>query len=366
MPSPSLRSLAPLALAGAALVAGCGGDSGSGGDAELRVVATTTQAADFARAVGGDRVEVTQLLQPNSDPHDYEPRPEDVRRTADAQLVIRSGGDLDEWMSDVVKDSGSDAKVVDLSESVPIEREGSEHGHEEEAHGAEEEKGHAEEKKGAADEHAGEEEKGARDEHAGEEEHAGEDEEAADPHWWHDPRNARAAVEELRDAFAAADRDGADTYRGNASDYAARLDALDRGIEECFAAVPEGDRKLVTDHDAFGYFTDRYDIEVVGAVIPGQTTQAQPNARDIARLARLIEQEDVKAIFPQASLNAKASEALARQTGVTTEYELYGDSLGPEDSPAATYLTMEQANADAMVRGFTGGRRGCRIPGIES
>ena len=309
VPPPLIRLLL-LALAAAVLLAACGGSGpGSDGGGQLRVIATTTQTADFARAVGGERAAVTQLLQPNSDPHDYEPRPDDVQETAEAQVVLRSGGGLDDWMTGLVEDSGGDARVVNLSRSLPVAR-------------------------------------------------------PNNPHWWHDPRNTQAAVTQIRDAFIAADDQGAATYRRNADAYLTRLRALDRGIERCFASVPPRQRKLVTDHDAFGYFTARYDIDVVGAVIPGQTTQSQPNARDIARLADLIKREKVKAIFPQASLNAKASEALARQTGVTTRYELYGDTLGEKGSPGATYLTMEQANADAMIKGFTGGRRGCRIAGL--
>jgi ABC-type Zn uptake system ZnuABC Zn-binding protein ZnuA len=128
--------------------------------------------------------------------------------------------------------------------------------------------------------------------------------------------------------------------------------------------VPAAERKLVTDHDAFGYFTERYGITVVGAVIPSQTTQAQPSAGDTADLARTIEREGVKAIFPEESLNPDVAEALADQTGITAQYHLYGDTLGPGDSRGGSYLGMEQANADAMVRGFSGGERGCEIRGI--
>jgi ABC-type Zn uptake system ZnuABC Zn-binding protein ZnuA len=131
------------------------------------------------------------------------------------------------------------------------------------------------------------------------------------------------------------------------------------------AQVPARDRKLVSDHEAFGYFTQRYGIEFVGAVIPSQTTQAQPSAQDVANLTRLIEGENVKAIFPESSVNPKLARAIASQTGASSDYTLYGDSLGPPDSAAGTYLTMEEANADAMARGFTGGRRGCRIGGIR-
>jgi ABC-type Zn uptake system ZnuABC Zn-binding protein ZnuA len=126
-------------------------------------------------------------------------------------------------------------------------------------------------------------------------------------------------------------------------------------------SVPATRRKLVTDHDAFGYFAQRYGIEVVGAVIPSQTTQAQPSAKDLSALASLIEREHVEAIFPESSLSPKVAEAIADQTGASADYTLYGDTLGPAGSDGATYLRMEAANANSMVRGFTGGRRGCNL-----
>ena len=104
-------------------------------------------------------------------------------------------------------------------------------------------------------------------------------------------------------------------------------------------------------------------IHVVGAVIPSQTTQAQPSAGDVARLARVIRREHVRAVFPESSLSPRLAQALARETGARSNYELYGDTLGPKGSAGATYLGMEEANADAMVRGFTGGAHGCRVTG---
>jgi ABC-type Zn uptake system ZnuABC Zn-binding protein ZnuA len=128
------------------------------------------------------------------------------------------------------------------------------------------------------------------------------------------------------------------------------------------AKVPKAERKLVTDHDAFGYFAHRYGITVVGAVIPSQTTQAQPSARDISNLIALIKREHVKAVFPESSLNAKLAQTIARETGASADYTLYGDTLGPERSDGATYLSMEAANAEAMASGFTGGRLHCSLP----
>ncbi len=128
--------------------------------------------------------------------------------------------------------------------------------------------------------------------------------------------------------------------------------------------VPAEQRKLVTDHDAFGYFAKRYGIQVVGAVIPSQTTQAQPNAQDLTNLANLIRGEQVKAIFPESSLSPKLAQTIASQTGASSNHTLYGDTLGPADSSGDTYLHMEEANADQMVKGFTGGHGGCQIQGL--
>jgi ABC-type Zn uptake system ZnuABC Zn-binding protein ZnuA/ABC-type Mn2+/Zn2+ transport system permease subunit len=310
-------ALAAAALTAAALlVAGCG-SSGSG-NGQLQVVATTTQIGDFVREVGGDAVSVDQILQPNTDPHEYEPRPSDVAGAAEAKLVFASGDGLDEWIEQVVSDSGSEAEVVDLGAAVPERLPG-------ESSGAEASR--------------------------------------YDPHWWHDPRNAEAAVVEIERRLSAADPRHRGEFERNARAYLAELRDLDAGIGRCMDSIPAARRKLVTDHDAFGYFADRYGIEVVGAVIPSQTTQAQPSAKDLSALAETIERERVEAIFPESSLSASVAEAIADQTGASADYSLYGDTLGPEGSDGATYLRMEAANANSMARGFSGGRRGCRSLG---
>jgi zinc/manganese transport system substrate-binding protein len=303
----------------ALLIGGCGAGGGSAAPGQVEVVATTTQIADFARAVGGARARVVQVLAPNTDPHDYEPRPSDVRETADADVVLLNGDDLDRWMGDVVEAAGGHPQVVDLGASVPVKLAG---------------------------------------------ESTGSEASRYDAHWWHDPRNAQAAVAAIRAAMTKANPAAGDVYARNAAAYLTRLRSLDRGIAGCMRGVAPAQRKLVTDHDAFDYFARRYAITVVGAVIPSQTTQAQPSAGDVARLSRLIEHEGVKAVFPESSINPKLARAIARQTGATSDHALYGDTLGPKGSRGATYLNMERANADAMVRGFTAGARGCTIPGL--
>ncbi len=341
---PRRTALAGAVGALALLAAGCGSGSGDGdGDGDrVVVVATTTQIADFAREVGGEEVEVNQLLQPNSDPHDYEPRPSDVQTVAGAEIVFASGEGLDEWVEEVVDGSGGDAETVDLAAVAPVRLPGEgEEEHAEDEHGHEEPGEHAEE------------------EHAAEEEHHHDSK--YDPHWWHDPRNAEAAVREIERSLVAADPSRKVEFERNADAYVARLQALDAGIAACIDSVPPAQRNLVTDHDAFNYFANRYGLEVVGAVIPSQTTQAQPSARDLSQLAETIEAENVRAVFPESSLSSKVADAIANQTGASAEYTLYGDTLGPEGSDGATYIEMEAANADAVVRGLTGGERGCQV-----
>jgi ABC-type Zn uptake system ZnuABC Zn-binding protein ZnuA/ABC-type Mn2+/Zn2+ transport system permease subunit len=307
-----------LALAGAVgavlLIAGCGGSGSDSG--KVAVVATTTQIGDFAREVGGDKVDVHQILAPNTDPHDYEPRPDDVTTTADAKIIFENGDNLDSWMDKVVDDSGSDAKVVDLGAGVPVKLPG---------------------------------------------ESSGPEASQYDPHWWHDPRNAEAAVRKITTQLSAIDPKDKATFAANGAAYEAKLKALDSGIAHCFQSVPASDRKLVTDHDAFGYFANRYGIQVVGAVIPSQTTQAQPNAQDLSDLADVVRSEHVKAIFPESSLSPKLAETIASQTGATADHTLYGDTLGPGGSSGDTYLKMEAANANSMIEGFTGGQSRCEI-----
>jgi ABC-type Zn uptake system ZnuABC Zn-binding protein ZnuA len=172
-----------------------------------------------------------------------------------------------------------------------------------------------------------------------------------------------AAVEQVEQALSDASPDDAGYFRRNARRYVARVNRLNRQIANCVKSVPADERKIVTDHDAFAYFTNRFGIETVGTVIPALTTQAQPSAGDLADLEQTIRDENVKAVFPESSVPPKLSEAIARDTGAGTDYTLYGDSLGPEGSDGATWLKMMQSNADNVVLGMTGGKRGCDFGG---
>jgi zinc/manganese transport system substrate-binding protein len=307
----------------------------------VKVVATTSQLGDIVREVGGEAVDVHQVLQPATDPHEYEPRPSDVTATASAKVVFASGLGLDGWVDDVVEQSGGDAPVVEVGDAVPTKLAGEE-GHD-----------HADEDHAEGEAHADE---------AGHEEEGHDHEGEFDPHWWHDPKNVAQAVTTIRDAIVKADPDAAPAVRRSAAAYLAKVRSLDAGIAKCISAVPKAERKLVTSHDAFNYFAHRYGITVVGATIPSQTTRAQPSAGQVAELTALIRSEGVKAIFPESSVNPSLSRAIAKETGATSNLTLYGDTLGEKGSDGATYLGMERHNADAVVRGLTGSGTGCELP----
>jgi ABC-type Zn uptake system ZnuABC Zn-binding protein ZnuA len=293
-----------LAAACAAVLAGCG----SGGEEDGRpvVVATTTQAAGLAREVAGDRARVRGVLAPNSDPHDYEVRPGDVKALARASLVVRSGGDLDEWLGGAIDSAGADAPVLDLLETSGPEGD--------------------------------------------------------DPHWWHDPVRAERAVEAIGAALGEADPAQAGMYAANARRSVRRLRALDAAVRDCIAQIPPAERTLVTTHDALGYYARRYGLRVVGTVIPSLSTQAQASAGDLAELVDTIRRERVRAIFAESSVNASVEDAIAQETGARVGRPLWADALGPAGSSGATYEGAVRANTAAIVEGLTGGAKTCSFP----
>jgi zinc/manganese transport system substrate-binding protein len=290
----------------AVVVTGCGTDDGDSG--EVTVVATTPHVADLVRNVAGDRADVETLVEPEADPHDFEPRPSDARDLAEADVVFRSGGDVDDWLGSLLDSAGGDADEVTLIDSVETV------------------------------------------------ESAGD----TDPHWWQDPRNAERAVAAIRDALADADPDGRDTYDANARAYSERLRALDRGIAACIGRVPADRRKLVTTHDSFGYYARRYGLAVIGALIPSLSSQAQASAGEVDRLVDQIERERVEAIFPESALDPRLEEAVARESGAEVADELWADTLGPDGSGAETYLDAMALNTERIVDGLSGGREECR------
>lgn len=302
----SSAGLVALVLLAATAVA-CG-DDGRGGSsnpqAALQVVATTTVVADFARVIGGDRVGVYGVLKPNVDAHDYEPSPADLNAMKRAKVIVTNGVGLEEWLEDTIDSSGTTATVVDASKGVTLREGGREH---------------------------------ADGEH--------------DPHIWHDPKNAKVMVADIATAFAAADPTGAAVYERNLAAYTAELDALDAELARTFGAL--ANKKLVTNHDAFGYLVDAYGLEFVGSIIPSFDTSAELSAADLKKLVAAIRAEGVKAVFSESSLPAKTAKTIASEAGVQVvagDGALYGDGLGPADSDGGTYLKMMRHNATTIAK----------------
>ena len=289
----------------AVLAAGCsgpGGDRDTGGPG-LRVVATTTQVADLAANVGGDPVRVTSLLKPGIDAHDYEPSPADINAIAHADVVLQNGVGLERWLGDTIESSGYDGPVVDASQGVRLRKVGGE----------------------------------------------------PDPHIWQDPRNAMVMAANIERGLARVDPGSAGLYRDNLDAYLKDLRALDAEVERQTAGL--ANRKVVTNHDAIGYYLDRYHLELVGSVIPSFDTSAELSGRDIRDLVAKIKATKVEAVFSETSLPPRAAETIGREAGVkvvTGEDALYGDSLGPPGSDGDSYIRMIRHNTRTIVSNLSG------------
>jgi zinc/manganese transport system substrate-binding protein/manganese/iron transport system substrate-binding protein len=285
------------------LGAGCATDqpAGSADRAQgrtLRVVATTTQVADFAANVGGDRVQVTGLLKPNLDAHDYEPSPADLEAIARADVVLENGAGLESWLHDTITSSGFRGPLVDTSQGVRLRQLGGQ----------------------------------------------------PDPHIWQNPRNAMVMAANIEHALAAADPAEAGVFQANLAAYTSQLQALDAEVQRQLDSL--ANKQLVTNHDAFGYYIDRYGLQFVGSVIPSFDSSAELSGRDLRDLVAKVRATRAKAIFSETSLPPKAAETIGREAGVrvvTGEDALYGDALGPSGSDGDTYIKMIEHNTRTIV-----------------
>lgn len=307
----------PVLLGTLFFAAGCGGQDNDSG--RLRVVATTTQIGDFARNVGGDRINLTVLMRPNQDAHDLHLTPSQIRALQRADLVLRNGIGLDTFVNRALGSAG-EQKVVIVTNGVSLRKADRDH-----------------------------------DDHDDEDEDAHEEAAGNDPHVWLSVANARRMVENVRDALMRADTANADFYRENAARYLSRLDELERAIRAEVASVPQACRKLVSNHDVLGYYAEAYGFEFVGAVIPSVASDAQPSAADIAEIVRRIREENVPAIFAEASANPRLVEQVAREAGIKVVDDLLGDSLAAS-GPGSTYIGMMEQNTRKIVEAL----RDCR------
>jgi ABC-type Zn uptake system ZnuABC Zn-binding protein ZnuA len=287
--------------------AGCGTTTigSSAGPGQITVVATTTQMQDLVRNVGGSHVHVVGVLEPNVDPHDFSPTPQDAVVLAGADLVVESGVGVDAWAQELISDAGVDAPTFVAAAGLPL-------------------------REGDSAEPDG------------------------DPHWWHDPTLFERAATALAARLADVDPDHSAAYRANAAGYVGELRRMDARNRQLIACVPAAERKLVTNHDAFGYFAAHYGLTVVGSVIPSLSTAAQPSAQELAALIQRIRRQHVRAIFTESSINPQLEQQIGREAGVRVYANLYGDTLGPSGSPGATYIGMERSNVQNVVTGLLG------------
>lgn len=276
------------------------------------VVATFSVLADITRAVGGDRIALRTLVPADNDAHVYQPSPGDAQALAAARLVVTNGLGMEGWIDRLIKASGYKGEVVTATRGIKtIAMEDDGHGH-----------GHGKK--------------------------------AADPHAWQNALNGQVYARNIAEGLARVDPAGAATYRANAEAYAAELQALDGWIKAEVATVPAGQRKVITSHDAFGYLAAAYGITILAA--QGISTEAEPSARDVARLIRQIRKEKVRAVFIENMTDPRLIQQIAKETGAAVGGTLYSDALSAPGGPADTYIKMFRHNLPLLVAGMRGGQ----------
>ena len=268
---------------------------------KLPVVATFSILGDLVSNVGGDRVAVKSLVGANGDAHVYSPSPADARTLADAKLIVTNGLGFEGWLTRLVKSSNSKARNVVASKGVKPRKLAGKHAHDH---------GH-----GPSD---------------------------GDPHAWQSVANAKTYVANIRDGLIAADPAGKAVYEANAAAYLDKLEALDREIRETIAKIPPERRRIITTHDAFGYFSDAYGVEFVAP--QGVSTESEASARDVARIITQIKKQKIPAVFLENISNPRLLKQIADETGAKVGGTLYSDALTDEKGPAPTYIDLFRHN----------------------
>ncbi len=286
----------------------------------LQVVATTSIVGDVVRQIGGDAIQLTVLLPVGADPHTFEPSPQDVARVAEARVIFAVGAGLERFLEPILQQAGGKALRVELAQGIPLRPfEGiTAHAHQPEA------ESHAE----------GEEEASHTEEW--------------DPHIWLDPHNVITWTYTIEATLSQLDPDRAAFYRRNAEAYREELRQLDRWIQEQVAGIPPENRKLVTEHQVFGYFAHRYGFEQIGTILPGVSTVAQPSPQELAALEEAIRSLGVKAVFVSSTVDPALARRVAEDTG-TRLVRLYVDSLSEPGGEADSYVKMMRYNVRAIV-----------------
>ncbi len=283
-------------------------------DTKLKVVATTTIVGDVVSRIGGEFIDLVVLLPVGTDPHSFDPTPQDIAKVAEAQIVFANGAGLEVFLDPLLESAGAAEKVVRLSEGLDLLK--------------------------AVDEDP---------------DHAGENDdneaEGADPHTWTDPHNVVRWVQTIERALSEEDAENALIYQTNAEAYVAELMELNAWIRQQIIQIPVENRKLVTDHALFGYYAQAYDLEQVGALIPGYSSLSEPSAQELADIEDAIDSLGVKAIFVGNTINPNLAERVAGDTNTKLIF-VYTGSLGEMNGEAGTYLDYMRYNTSAFVDGL--------------
>ena len=266
----------------------------------LKVVATFSILADLVKNVGGDRVAVTALVGPNGDAHVYQPSPGDAKMLADARLVFANGLGFEGWINRLVKASGTKAPTIVATKGVKPRKSEDDHGHGE-----------------------------------------------ADPHAWQSVANAKLYVANIRDALSLTDPAGKGSYEANAAAYLARLDALDAEVKAAIDKIPADRRRIITSHDAFGYFAAAYGVAFIAP--QGVSTEAEVSAKDVARIITQIRKQKIPAVFLENVTDERLLRRIGAESGARIGGTLYSDALSEPGGPADTYVKMFRHNVPAMV-----------------
>ncbi|MGA7072694.1 metal ABC transporter substrate-binding protein [Bradyrhizobium sp.] len=263
--------------------------------APLKVVASFSILGDFVKNVGGNRVEVTTLVGPDGDVHVYTPTPADARKIADAKLLVVNGFGLEGWLPRLLEAAGGKASIVTATSGIAPLKLGSD----------------------------------------------------ADPHAWQSVANAKEYVVNIKDALVAADPTDAGFFRQNAQTYLAKLDALDGEVRQAVDQIPPSRRKMISTHDAFGYFAARYGIEFIAPI--GVSTEADASARDIAKIIAQVKAEHIPAVFLERISDPRLMRRISAETGAKIGGTLYSDSLTDEKGDAPTYIDMVRHNITTLT-----------------
>jgi len=274
----------------------------------LPVVASFSILGDLVRVVGGERVTVTTLVGPDEDAHVFEPKPADAKALLAARLVVTNGLGFEPWAGKLLKSAGYQGRTVVVAQGVTAR--------------------HMEEAKG----------------------HAGHAHEELDPHAWQNPNNVVFYVRNIAAALSQVDPAGASGYQTNAEAYVKELQALDVWTKAQIASIPQAKRKVITSHDAFGYFATQYGVQFLAP--QGVNTETEPSAKQVAQLIRQILREKIRAVFVENMANPKLIAQLSKDAGVTLGASLYADALSPAGQPGASYLQMVRHNVTQLVAGM--------------